>query len=673
MKSTLAEEIKADLARSWYARGSSRLRQIYKKEREIGRRNDARFTMWAASIIYSLFSVLDAYLLPDVAYEATAARIGLAVVSIALIETQVRFQVKAGWIDAACASIVIVACWIWIYVGSTSAYAVHFKYYIVFCVIFMMCSNLLFNFGPALASAVSTTIMLVVSYFSAILAHIPEVYLVTYVVFYISSMALTLYVNWKLNSERYNVFLNALNAELRQDEVIAHGKELLHLSNTDALTGLSNRRAADARLGRLWEQWERTGEAFVTILIDIDFFKNYNDSYGHQAGDQCLVLVSTALAQLARRYRAEVARFGGEEFIIYARMERDDDVVAFAEAIRRAVRDLGLPHEWRPDGESAVTASVGAASSRSASDGDLEELINKADRALYQAKAAGRNCVRVFDERAGYAKDEGQDLVALLRTAIVEGAVSLVYQPIRSVDFGIKAAEALMRLRRSDGSAVPPSLFIPVAERTGAILELGRWAIRTACRELVSTDLIDVVSVNVSAVQLKSPGFAMSVASILGETGVAPHRLALEITEGREVATDPDVLRCIGELKQLGVKIWLDDFGTGFASLSCLRLIDFDAVKIDRSFLHESHHPRGASMLQDIIRLVRNNGHKTIVEGVETEEQLILIGSLGIKYVQGFHIGNPVSPEVFQAQFGLGAVMNAAAPSRYGRSAKSRR
>lgn len=213
----------------------------------------------------------------------------------------------------------------------------------------------------------------------------------------------------------------------------------------------------------------------------------------------------------------------------------------------------------------------------------------------------------------------------------------------------MRALEALMRLRMLDGTSVPPSLFIPVAERTGAILELGRWAIRTVCDELLADNHVRVVSVNVSPVQLKTPGFATSVAAILGETGVAGSRLAFEITEGLEMEMHSDILRCISDLKLLGIRIWLDDFGTGFAGLSWLRLIDFDTVKIDRSFLHDCGVPRGKAMLQDIIGLVRNRGHKILVEGVETDEQMALMREFGIDQVQGFYVGRPEPAKRFRS------------------------
>ena len=456
-------------------------------------------------------------------------------------------------------------------------------------------------------------------------------------------------MNWKLNRERYNVFLNALEAKTQQKEAAERGKALLRLSRTDPLTGLENRRAVDEKLRDYWSDWQLFGSSFVAILIDVDFFKKFNDCYGHQEGDRCLVRVANALDATIKQHNASIGRYGGEEFIVLARMERPEQVALLAEAIRRTVENLGILHEQRRDGMSIVTVSIGAAFTRTQTGAKLEKIIHEADRALYLAKASGRNCVRLFDPNDPQSSDESENIAALLKIAINQDLVSLVYQPIQSIESGqLEAVEALMRLRMLDGTSVPPSLFIPVAERTGAILELGRWAIRTVCHELILDNHVHLVSVNVSPIQLRTPGFATSVAAILTETGVTGSRLAFEITEGLEMEMHSDILRCISDLKLLGIRIWLDDFGTGFAGLSWLRLIDFDTVKIDRSFLHDCRSPRGKAMLQDIIGLIRNRGHKILVEGVETEEQLMLMREFGIDKVQGYHIGRPAAAETFQ-------------------------
>jgi EAL domain-containing protein (putative c-di-GMP-specific phosphodiesterase class I) len=299
-----------------------------------------------------------------------------------------------------------------------------------------------------------------------------------------------------------------------------------------------------------------------------------------------------------------------------------------------------------------VTVSVGVGVTREHSGAKLERIIHEADRALYLAKASGRNCVWLFDPCDPPSSDERENIAALLKIAISQGLVSLVYQPIQNIASGrIEAAEALMRLKMLDGTPIPPNVFIPVAEQTGAILKLGRWAIKTVCTELLAHDHLAVVSVNVSPIQLKAPGFAASVAAILAETGVSGSRLAFEITEGLEMEIHSDVLHCIADLRRLGIRIWLDDFGTGFAGLSWLRLIEFDLVKIDRSFLHDCSSPKGKMMLQDIISLIRNRGHSILIEGVETHEQKTFARELGIDLVQGFDIGRPVPAAEFLSRW----------------------
>ncbi|HCD82230.1 MAG TPA: GGDEF-domain containing protein, partial [Agrobacterium sp.] len=385
---------------------------------------------------------------------------------------------------------------------------------------------------------------------------------------------------------------------------------------------------------------------FAVLLIDVDFFKKYNDRYGHQEGDKCLVTVGNALQDAIIGHGASIGRYGGEEFIVLAPFRSKQQVGELAETIRHTVEDLSLAHDQRRDGTFIVTVSIGASFTRPNPDGKLEKIINEADRALYIAKGNGRNCMKLFDPDDPQTSDETENIAALLKIAVAEDLVSLVYQPILNVSTNeTVGAEALMRLRLLDGSFVSPNIFIPIAERTGTILELGLWTIKTVCKQILADDKVSVVSVNVSPMQLKNPGFATSVAAILVEAGIAGNRLAFEITEGLDMEMHSDLLRCLNDLKTLGINIWLDDFGTGFAGLSWLRMTDFDTVKIDRSFLHDSKTPRGRAMLQDMIRLIRNRGHKILIEGVETEEQLRLIRQLEIDYAQGYYLGRPVVAE----------------------------
>lgn len=633
--------------------GSDELRALYHKEAQAKRRKDARPGLWMAVAIYLLFSATDLLLIPDMAPYTIAARFAVGITALLTLEGLLRRGAATQWLDMTCAAAIIFGYVGWLWPTTMAADREAVAYYLVFGTIFMMSANLFFTFSFKV-SIVTSTIILCILYVVNYFVPATLTYKMVFGTFYVSCFTFTSYVNWKLNQERYNVFLNALEAKLQHNEATERGKALLRLSRTDPLTGLENRRAIDEKLRDHWNDWQKQGSRFAAILIDVDFFKKFNDCYGHQEGDRCLIHVANALSDLIKQYHGSIGRYGGEEFIVLARMDKKDQVTELSEAICRTVQDLALTHELRRDGISIVTVSVGAAFTRTQAGAKLEKIIHEADRALYLAKAGGRNCARLFDPTDPQSSDESENIAALLKIAIGQDLVSLVYQPIQDLASGrVEAVEALMRLKMLDGISVPPSLFIPVAERTGAILELGRWAIRTVCTDILAHDQPRVVSVNVSPIQLKTPGFATSVAGILGETGVAGSRLAFEITEGRELEMDSDILRCISDLKLLGIRIWLDDFGTGFAGLSWLRLIDFDTVKIDRSFLHDCGTPKGMAMLQDIIALVRNRGHKILVEGVETDEQMALMREFGIDKVQGYHVGRPMPAASFQTKRNL--------------------
>lgn len=638
----LPDLVETDLAKRWYQPASAPLRRLYNERSDAHRRTDARFSMWVAVVIYIGFAGLDFLLIPDVANWTAAARLVLGCGAFALVEALTRARARAGRFDAACAG-TVVACYLaWLGIAVLSRHTLSVSYYMVFGTIFMMVACLFFNFKPA--TSIAAAVVILSAFFAAMLLviSVSTPYILAFGTFYVSCFAFNAFVNWKLNVERYNVFLNALKAEFRQAEVTERSKDLFRLSHTDPLTGLENRRAIDGKLREHWDEWLARDTPFGVILIDIDFFKSFNDFYGHQEGDRCLVRVGEALAEAVKPSGASLGRYGGEEFIVIARAPDPAGIAALAETIRARVAALGLTHQQRRDGEARVTASVGAAFTRAESGRKLERLVNEADRALYGAKANGRNCVRLFDPSDPQNSDESENIAALLRIAIEKKLVSLVYQPIQGIASGrTEAVEALMRLDMLDGTVVPPSLFIPIAERTGAILELGRFAIRTACRELLAQDRVPLVSVNISAAQLRTPGFSASVAALLAETGVRGNRLAFEITEGLELEQHSGMLRSIEELKRLGIRIWLDDFGTGFAGLSWLRLVDFDTVKIDRSFLADSATPQGAGMLKDIIQLIRNRGHRILVEGVETPAQLALMREYRIDQVQGYLVGRP--------------------------------
>jgi diguanylate cyclase (GGDEF)-like protein len=645
MANTSADIAQSDLREHRETLSASELRKLYREEGDILRRSAARHGLWMAVVVYVLFAIPDMLLIWDVSIYTIPARFAVGAIVVVALEIQFRMQVKTDWLDVTCAVALVSGYVGWLCPAMMTEQTQSLSYYMIFGAIFMMGANLFFSFRFRL-SMITSGIVLAAFFISLFFFPWNYFYTLAFGTFYVSCFVFTSYVNWKLNAERYNVFLNALEARTLQQEASERGKALLRLSNTDPLTGLENRRAIDERLREYWDEWQRLGKSFTAILIDVDFFKRYNDFYGHQEGDRCLVLVANALRETIKQFDGSIGRYGGEEFIVLAPMDTSDQVADLAEALRLSIQNLAQPHQQRRDGVPVVTVSVGAALTTNRTNSKLEKVIHDADRALYSAKASGRNCVRLFDPNDLNGSDESEIIAALLKIAVGQDLVSLVYQPIYNVDSGeVDAVEALMRLRLLDGTPVSPSLFIPVAERTGAILDLGRWVLQKVCRELLAEDHVRVVSVNVSPIQLKAPGFAASAAAILGEHGIDGSRLAFEITEGLDMEMQPNILHCIADLKKLGIRIWLDDFGTGFAGLSWLRLIDFDTVKIDRSFLHDCDTLEGRSMLRDIIGLVRNRGHKIVVEGVESEEQLVLMREFRIDQVQGFHIGRPAPLE----------------------------
>ena len=331
------------------------------------------------------------------------------------------------------------------------------------------------------------------------------------------------------------------------------------------------------------------------------------------------------------------------------------ELKGLVENMRRSVEALNIFHENRGDGLSIVTISVGAT--------NLPPSRPK-DRRISSAKLIGRFMPpRPADATAcGFSipvirwweMSSGKCRGRCCGSRSNKASSSLTYQPIQKVSSGkIVAFEALMRVKLLDGTMISPAVFIPVAERTGAIHELravGLSALPAREFALLGTE-IPVVSVNVSAIQLRSPSFAASVAGVLAETGVSPLRIALEVTEGLEIEANSDILRSITELQKLGVQIWLDDFGTGFAGLSWLRLFDFDMIKIDRSFLHESANPHGENMLRDMIGLIRNRGREILIEGVENDMQVRLIRTLNVDLMQGYKLGRPASGKWAREKF----------------------
>ena len=404
-----------------------------------------------------------------------------------------------------------------------------------------------------------------------------------------------------------------------------------HLAHYDALTNLPNRTLFQRHAEGLLLQ--TTDVQFAILYIDIDEFKRINDSLGHLIGDEFLRRVSGRLLQSVGP-EDFVARLGGDEFAIVQRdVSSDDDVTALIGKIYQALR---TPFDCNGHSLSS-DASIGIAIAPRHGT-DLLGLLKSADLAMYAAKAAGRRTHRFFEPSMEAHANLRRELEQDLRNAIAEGGFEIHYQPIVDLHSNeIAGCEALLRWRHPVRGMVSPADFVPIAEETGLIEEIGQWVLRTACAEAATWPANTRIAVNVSPVQFKSPTLSLKVAAALAETGLDPHRLELEITEAVLIADDDAALVALNQLRALGVHIALDDFGTGYSSLSYLQRFPFDKIKIDRSFVKELMRGTGSSsIIKAVVSIAADRKMITTAEGVETEEQRATVQALGCTQMQGY-------------------------------------
>jgi diguanylate cyclase (GGDEF)-like protein/PAS domain S-box-containing protein len=436
----------------------------------------------------------------------------------------------------------------------------------------------------------------------------------------------------------------------RADEKIAH------LAHYDALTELPNRVLFREQIERELRRLSR-GAQFALIYIDIDEFKGINDSLGHHVGDELLKAVAARIRGCLREADL-VARLGGDEFaVIQSAVETVNDVVEFVtrihEAIRRPYHCLG--HQLSTD------ASIGIA--LAPRDGtDLDQLIKNADLAMYGAKASGRRTYRFFEPAMDATAKARLAMEQDLRQALADGGFEIHYQPL--VDLGnneVTGCEALLRWRHPERGMVSPAEFVPVAEDTGLIVELGEWVLRTACVEAATWPAHVRLAVNISPVQLKCQTVALKIAGALAASGLPASRLELEITEAVLIRDDETALAILHQLRAIGVRIALDDFGTGYSSLSYLKRFPFDKIKIDRCFVSDIAEIDGSSaIVQAVVNIAAARDMTTTAEGVETLQQKEILRGLGCTEMQGylFSAAKP-GPEV-RRLFGTKAETSAA-------------
>ena len=403
-----------------------------------------------------------------------------------------------------------------------------------------------------------------------------------------------------------------------------------HLAHYDALTGLPNRtlfqRHAEALL-------QSAGAQFAILYIDIDEFKRINDSLGHLIGDEFLKGVAGRLRQSVGPDDF-IARLGGDEFAIVQRNVSGDEDVSVL--VARIYDGLRTPFDCNGHRLSS-DASIGVAvAPRHGS--DLFGLLKSADLAMYAAKAAGRRTYRFFEPSMEKQANLRRELESELRMALVEGGFELHYQPLVDLrNDDVTGCEALLRWRHPLRGMVSPADFIPVAEDTGLIEEIGQWVLRTACAEAATWPAHVRLAVNVSPIQFRSQSLSLKVAAVLAETGLDPRRLELEITEAVLIADDDAALVALNQLRALGVHIALDDFGTGYSSLQYLQRFPFDKIKIDRSFVKEvTRNSSSASIIKAVVSIAADRSMITTAEGVETLLQRETVQNLGCTQMQGY-------------------------------------
>ena len=430
--------------------------------------------------------------------------------------------------------------------------------------------------------------------------------------------------------------LNLRNAVLLRD--------VQDLAERDSLTGAANRRMFQTSLERVLSDPTTPAKTVTAVLfIDLDDFKVVNDTLGHAAGDGLLQAVTERISASVRTSDL-VARLGGDEFAILT-----DDAPDLKRALAmadRLTRELRMPYVLNEHTVS-VSASIGIASARDVTD-TAEDVVRNADVAMYMAKANGKAGFAVFDPGMHAAIRDRHELGVQLQHAVELGQLRLVYQPIVDLrDGALAGVEALVRWQHPERGLVAPGDFIEIAEETGAILPIGRWVLREACREATGWSGVDpstFLCVNVSAREIQQPGFVDAVKSALADVEMAPTRLSLEITETALLKATPTTIATLEALREMGVRVVIDDFGTGYFSLSHLRQFPVDVLKIASEFVQvPDSDSKTAALAGAIVAMGRSLGIDTVAEGIETAEQAARMRDLGCSHGQGYFFAEPTT------------------------------
>jgi diguanylate cyclase (GGDEF)-like protein/PAS domain S-box-containing protein len=420
-------------------------------------------------------------------------------------------------------------------------------------------------------------------------------------------------------------------------------QELRYLANYDTLTGLPNRTLLSERLARAVVRARRMDMRVAVLFLDLDRFKDINDSMGHAAGDRILKSAAARLLSTVRETDT-VARLGGDEFTVV--LEEIVDIAEAERVARKIIDAFAAPLDF--DGRSDVSISPSIGISLYPDHGLVPtDLLKFADTAMYQAKERGRNTFQIYTEAMDAEARRRATLAAALRKAIDRGEFHLVYQPRLSLlDARITGVEALLRWHSADLGEVPPSTFIPLAEETGLILPIGEWVLREACYTLHRWrhQGLDIgMAVNVSVLQLLRADLAAQVSSLVDEIGIPADRLELEVTESMVMANAEQTISVLRDLKRTGVSLAIDDFGTGYSSLVYLKRLPIDTLKIDKEFIGDlTTDPDDEAITATIITMAHSLGLNVVAEGVELPEQLYYLREQGCDEIQGFWLSRPL-------------------------------
>ncbi|MCW2984900.1 MAG: hypothetical protein JWR63_2470, partial [Conexibacter sp.] len=437
---------------------------------------------------------------------------------------------------------------------------------------------------------------------------------------------------------------NVLTAAVRRD---AAERELRHRALHDPVTRLPNRALLVDRLRHALTRSRREHRAVAALFLDVDDFTDVNDRHGHEGGDELLRLMGPRL-QGALRANDTLARFGADEFVVVCEDLEDPE-----EALAVADRLLEAAAQPCAIGGQAVrrTASIGIALSQGSDAAvDADALVRDASLAMHRAKLAGKGRYEVFAHAMRTRALDRVSLLSDLDRAIASDELTLAFQPIvRLADGGMHAAEALVRWQHPERGTIMPDEFIGLAERTGRIVELGRWVLHEAARQAAAWPQL-IVGVNVSRLQLGAPGFVDDVARVLDEHGVAPERFTVEVTETALMEDPAAAEATLLALRDLGVRIALDDFGTGYSSLSSVSDFPLSTLKLDRAFLAD-HRPEAQrwSIVRAVLDMARSLELEVVVEGIETQAQRAALVDLGAEHGQGYLFSRPVPAEQLTA------------------------